>query len=243
VKRLSTSLLGCLCLLGASLHADTPVRLHSPSGKFDVTFEPKERRLYRSPQERSLPEGIKSQVYSISFYPTGMDAAVAVTYFTDIQPTPESRFPVPLSALAKRIFWSPNDDFAVLPVESWPHPNETPALRQAISLRSDSVWQTSDFPFSEEPLVWVTPIRVQGNVVNGCRLEVSEFDGHSGRTFPVQAANPPEGYQISSVNGGQIVLKKVLGSCATDEDKHNFHEECMTLNVSFGRREIGPCPP
>jgi len=220
-----------------------PARLHSPSGKYDIGFQPQAQRLYSGPHEKTLPSGIKCQVYSLSFYPAGKDTANAVTYFTDIQETPESKFPTPLNALAKKIIWSPAEDFVILPQEDWHQPSGTASPRQAVSLDSTkSVWQTADFPLRTDSLIWVTPLKVIGNVVEGCRAEVQQFDGKSGRTSAFQTADPPEGYEILSANSNQVVLKKFLTSCATDANRQTFHEDCVIMNLSFGRREIGSCP-
>jgi len=228
--------------------ADTPEnaggRFRSPKGKFEIGFKPQAQRLFAGPHQRPLPPDIKSQTYSVSFYPTGKETAVAIAYFTDIQPRPDSRFPVPAALLAGQVLWSPDEDFAVLPKENWPRaPEEKPAPRQAISLQLSSVWQFADFPFTGNELFWISPRQAIGNVIEGCREEVREFDGRSGRTTLFQSADPPQGYRILAADGKNIVLRQVLGSCADETQRQAFQPGCMTMNVSFGRREIGPCPP
>lgn len=215
----------------------------SPSGHFEIGFEAQDHRLYPSLHERPLPPNLKSQVYSVSFYPAGQDSAVAVTYYTDIQDAPNSPFPTPPAQIARRILWSPNEDFAILPAEAWPHADsEAPAPAQAVSLRSSSVWQTADVPFPIQSMVWMDPLTAAGDYVDGCRHDVRKFDGRSGRMLPLQPADPPFGYKIRSADDGQLVMESVLGDCADAAQRRTFHPQCITYNVSFGRREIGACP-
>jgi hypothetical protein len=217
--------------------------LHSPKGHFDIRFQPQEHRLYPTPNERSLAPGIKSQIYSISFYLSGKDTAIAMVYFTDIQHSAAEKFPTPLTTLLGHMVWSPDEDFVVLPKENWPAQTGEIIPRQAVSLRTSSVWQTADFALQTEGLIWINPLQAIGNTVDGCRHDVKEFDGGSGRTLAYQSADSPEGYEILSSNGKTVVLKKVLGDCANDADRQAFHADCIIMDISFGRREIGSCPP
>ena len=61
------------------------------------------------------------------------DAAVALTYFTDIQRSNEN-FPMPLKTIVKQLLWSPDEDFVVLPAEAWPTVNGEVIPAQAVSL-------------------------------------------------------------------------------------------------------------
>jgi hypothetical protein len=238
-----------LFFLQALVHADdyaqpqdqTPI-FHSPKGQFDIRFQPEERRLYATPYERSLAPSTKSQVYSISFYLPGHDEAASMMYFTDIE-RPNQKFPTPIATLMKEMVWSPEEDFVVLPREAWPTVDGEVIPRQAVLLRTEGVWKYSDFPLQTEGMVWLNPLQAIGNSVQGCRHEVEEFDGGSGRAQSYQTADPPVGYEILSHDGDRVVLKKVLGDCATDTDRKEFHADCVIMNVSFGRREIGSCPP
>lgn len=226
------------------LAADEPLvsRFLSPAGKFEVSFEPQDRRMYPNPHAKALPEGTQTKLYRVSFYMPASATPMATTYFTDIGLAPGVPFPTPVMTLAKGILWSPEEDFAVLPYERWPAPDGRPTPRQAVSLNSQSSWQYVDFPFSgDPPLIWQSPLAVAGNRIDGCTMDIAIFDGKTGKTSTLQEANPPEGYLIRSWNDQMITMQKVLSSCATESDRARFQEECVVYDLRFGRREIGVC--
>jgi hypothetical protein len=244
VKRL---LLSIVLLGGPSMalaaYDSAAQRFPSPSGKFEVGFRAQDQALYPTPNMRALPAGKKSRLYSISFYAAGANTPIATTYFTDIQGDNQSEFPTPLAKLAKGILWSPQDSFAVLPQEAWPaQGNTTTAHRQAVSLDLSSSWQVVDFPFQGEPLAWIGTTEVAGNLIDGCRLDVAKFDAKTGKTSFIQQASPPDGYVVQSAVDGVLLLRKVLGDCATDAQRAAFRPECIRYDLRFERREIGACP-
>lgn len=232
----------CLLLLSSPVFA-APKRFASPQGRWQVAFEPQERRFYSNPKARPLPSDTKVWLYRVQFLTPGRDTPVAVTYFTDIRPAPDNADPTPLDRVVSDIVWNPAETLAVLPPEQWPTADGSAPARQAVSLDPMSSWQTADFPFDGYEFIWDPDGRPVGNRSQGCRRDVVSFDPSTGKTSLVQAADPPSGFIIAAATKEAITMKKVLGSCATETDRREFRQECMTLDLRFGRRQLQPCEP
>ena len=220
-----------------------PERRPSPQRRFEVAFEPARPDFSLDPDQEKPTAGLKSVRYNIAFYRHGSRATVAATDYYDIQASPSQPFPTPVSDILHSFIWSPEQDFVILPKENWPPNRKKDVYRRAVSLNTDYAWQTTEFRIEEAPLVWIDPLTVAGNVQEGCRLAVGEFSARTGKMSLISQAAPPAGYTIASSSDKSILLKKVLSSCATAEDRKFFVPECSVFDLRFKRREIGSCPP
>jgi hypothetical protein len=227
----------------------TSARFRSPQGKFELAFEAPNSVVNPDPDKSSGTPGLKTIRYRLSFYTLGSATDIATTDFYDVQPSSSNEKPTPAADLVKQMIWSPSEDFVVLPKETWPNPQAAAAAippgtvgRKAVSLNPDSPWVTSPFPFDETPLIWPNGTSVVGNLREGCTVSVSEFDAHTGKFNPVNQAALPAGYMLVSGDKNQILMKKVLGPCATQDDSKAFIPECTYYDLQFDRRHIGPCP-
>jgi hypothetical protein len=228
------------CLAALPVFAGA-LRTPSPQGNFEVAFEL---------DPSNSMKGWKSLRYKVSFYKPGLLTETATTDFYDVSPSSTVMRPTPAADLARRLLWSPREDFVILPPESWPDEaaKKDPALqkrwrRTAVSLNPAYPWQTAPFLLEEKSLVWMDSLQVAGNWRDGCRVAVGAFDARTGKTNPLTDALPPWGYEILSATEKTILMKKVLSPCATPEDARFFVPDCTVYNLSFKRREIGSCPP
>lgn len=224
-------------------------RYPSPSGRFEVSFGPAGPSLQTDPDRTSPTDQTARRKYRVGFYRPGTSAAIALTDYFDVLES-KSADATGTDLLTKGILWSPQEDVAVLPAEKWEIApaaiqKSLPAARfkrQVVSLNRSFPWETASFPFADTPLVWIDALRVAGNITESCRRAVGLWDAKTGKMTLLSDATSPLGYQIVGESKGNLVMKKVLDECATDRDRATFKEDCLLLNVSFMRREIGRCP-
>jgi len=237
---LYTTSLWCMVLLVMA----EPVfsqRVLSPQGKVDISFEPPDRVSIPDPDKARPTAGLKSIHYKLNFYKPGSNTIVSTTDFYDIQASPEQTFPTPSATILKGMLWSPQEDFVVLPKEAWPP--EQKKARKAVSLTTDYVWLTTDFTLEDSPLVWIDRSTVVGNFRDDCRVAVAQFDARKGKMRILAEASLPAGYSILSSTDNSVLLKKILGPCATPDNSKFFVPECSIYDLRFNRREISACPP
>ena len=218
------------------------VRRLSPTGSVEAAFEaapvvvmPDPDKVVELPPERQLRR------YQVTFYKPGTNTAVAVAPFADLSGSPHAPKPLTVDQLYQQLYWSPEDDFVVLPQERAAS-GVFAGPRRVVSLNKAFPWQILPFPLDLAPLVWVDARRPVGNVRADCRWEVSQFDGPTGKVNLIHSGSQIEGYRIVEVRERQVVMQKYLSSCATPEEARAFHEDCVAYDLSFLRRELTPCP-
>jgi hypothetical protein len=226
--------LGVMALLGMD-YAGKPVRFPSPQAKFAISFEKPLSQIHTDPDAPLGGPRSQSIRYQIAFYQAGITAPMASSEFYDIY---ESS-PTPVLDLVKKIVWSPEEDFAILPRENWP-PGSNKG-RKLVSLNQSMVWEYLTLKLDDASLAWIDRFRLAGNLQEGCKLSVVQFDGKTGKTSPVMEGGTGSGYQVVGTQGKKIVMKKILSTCATDQDSKDFIPECVTLDLAFMRREITSC--
>lgn len=229
-------ILGTIPLLGMD-YAAKSIRFLSPRGSFEVAFEPPLDQVRRDPDQPVGGPASKFIRYQIAFYKPGGDAVLAASDFYDIYDS----VPTPPAALAKAIIWSPEEDFAILPKENWPAGSSNKG-RKLVSLNTSFVWEYETLMLDGQSLVWMDRYRVAGDLKENCLLSVAQFDAQTGKTTPLAQDGTAYGYEVVGKSGNNIVMKKVLSSCATPDDARNFRPECITLDLDFMRQEIAPCP-
>jgi hypothetical protein len=238
-------------ITSGTCRADSPTtgRFRSPQGKFELAFENPNTLVNPDPDKPPVTPGVKTVRYCLSFYKPGSTTDIATTDFYDVRPSTSSTPPVPVADYVKQMLWSPEEDFVVLPKEQWPNAQVAAAasppgmaVRKAVSLNPDSPWMTSPFPLDEKPLIWPSATLVVGNLREDCHVSVEEFDARTGILVAVSQADLPAGYVIVSGDKNQILMKKILGPCATPEDARTFIPECTYFDLQFDRRHIGACP-
>lgn len=224
-------------------------RFPSPQGRFEVSFAPPLYDMQRDPDRRSPYAGVPVRKYVVSFFQQGYKTPAAYAEFIDVLESPTAE-PTPVKDLADKIIWSPQEDFVLLPREQWDRAPEKTRTglaairlqRQAVSLNTSFPWQTKAVPFEDEPLIWVDGRRLAGNIAEGCRLSVGIFEAREGKTNLVMQGSTPDGYQIVNQMPGKLIIKKVLDACASEQDRARYRQDCVTLDLSFMRREVGVCP-
>jgi hypothetical protein len=216
-------------------------RRASPHGTVEVAFEPPPDMVPADPDKPDPTAGVRHRLYQVAFYPPGSNTALALAPFNDVYGSSDTPKPSTFDQLFKQLHWSPDEDFVILPRERWPagYPS---APRQAVSLNKKFPWQIMPFPLEEEPIVWADPLHAIGNRHDGCRWDVVEFDGPSGKTTSVAPGSDVDGYKILEVREKQILMKKYRSECAPKSAGGSFQSDCITMNLSFMRLEAAACP-
>jgi hypothetical protein len=224
-------------------------RYTSPKGKFEVLFENPNEVVSPDPDRVTATPGFRTIRYRISFYKPGSQTDIATTDFYDVGPKKADTAAMNFSELVKQMVWSPEEDFVILPEESWPNPQMAAAVnppgsigRKAVSLNTIFPWLTASIPLDANMLIWANSTILVGNFRDSCRLSVNEFDAKTGKLTSVSQADLPAGYVIVSGDQNQILMKKVLGPCAKPEEAKSFVPECTYLDLQFGRRHMSACP-
>jgi hypothetical protein len=231
------------CSVPGMPYDSAALRVLSPGGKFEVSFEPPNHEIPVDPDKEQPTAGLQFRHYIVSFYRPASRAKIASTDYYDFQSSSSQTFPTPVAELSRAILWNPQEDFVVLPKENWPPEKKKDVRRRAVSLNTDVAWQTAEFKLDDSPLAWTDRYAVAGTYREGCRIAVAEFDGRTGKLNTISEATLPAGYVLISSSEKSILMKKVLGPCAAAEDVKSFIPECAVFNLSFKRREVGPCPP
>lgn len=229
--------------LSSPMRAETLASFTSPQGKFTVSFQTPKLRLSEDPEAPAAARAVPCVRYRVAFYPAGqLSTAIAVTNFFDVYGLDPKAKPTPPKALLDQFIWAPEEDYVILPPQKWAA-DQPESGRRAVSLQPLSSWQFVDFPLDDKPLIWLDDVRVAGNLNQPCQKAVGIFNGKYGKWEKLSEGVSPIGYQILSSSDRQIVMKRLLDDCASDDDKRSFHAECVSLDLSFMRRGVIACPP
>jgi len=211
----------------------------SPRARFEVAFQELEHLHFPFEKMKSGEDYISRVRYQVSFYRSGEPQPVAEVEYTDVYGWELDARPTPPADLFKAILWSPQEDFAVLDAEGWASAPGTPE-RKAVALNPELAWRTAPF-ILDEP-IWADTLHAIGNSFNDCEYAVVEFDGATGKMRPLLAAASPIGYEIGRVAGRQVLIRKILDNCRTEESEKAFISECLTLDLDTMQTSTVRCP-
>lgn len=249
-------LLGVVLVAEQGIAADIgDSRYGSPSGKLEVAFEKPLPAHPADPDAASPALRARYIHYQIAVYRTGSKTATATAEYYDVYGTSDSPKPSSIPDLIKQMYWSPEEDFLILPLERWPEGspgivhqtsggpvNVGPHERQIVNVSAALTWLVQPFPLNTDPLIWRDRYHVAGLKPDACAPNIYEFNGRNAKMTPVMPAVSPEGYVIEKVDAKRLLLRKTLGACATKSDQQRFRSECLQVDFSFGRKAIVKCP-
>lgn len=139
------------CLSGAGADGGTPSRFKSPSGRFEMFFEPLTEdttsHFFGRPH---IPSGQTAQ-YVLYFYASGSSEAVSTDYYIDADP------PKPPAEILSSMLWSPQEDYVV--VTHGRHSKGPGTLRWVVSMHGPD-----QYGFEAGRLEWIDPARLAGDV-------------------------------------------------------------------------------
>jgi hypothetical protein len=215
-----------------------PPRFTSPGGRYEVAFKELAHARFSAEEMKQDADHVNNVRYAVSFYPVGGAEPVAEAEYCDVYGWEPDAKRTPTADLFKAILWSPQEDFAVLDAEGWASAPGTPE-RKAVALSRKLGWRTA--PFILDDLIWADALRAIGNSHNDCEYAVMEFDGASGQTRAVMAADSPIGYEIGGTTGRKAEIRQVLDNCRTEEMEKSFTPQCLTLDLDTMRTSPSAC--
>lgn len=217
-----------------ALAGEETKRFASPTGRFAVTFTEIGHKKFPKNVTRGLDE-IDHVVYRIDLRAKGTKERAASVVFNDVYGWEEGGMPASEEALFRLLVWSPEDDFVIIPTESWASAPGT-AIAKAVALESKLRWKEAEFAFDK--FIWTDSLNGVGDAHFDCDYSVSRFDGRTGRTIPVKESKSPVGYELISVEGDNAFVRETLDNCGTD-----YAEPlCFTVGLYTGNETPRPCP-
>ncbi len=207
-------------------------RFKSPSGKYEVFFEPVNDRTVRQYRSRSGDSPNQKPQFIIFFYVAGSSDSVSSDWYTDIEPTkaPSGIFPT--------MVWSPQEDYVL--VTHGLNAKEPDLQHWIVSLT-----KPTEFGFMGDHVRWVDRNRLVSDINNekvpgGIQL-IDAQKGHGDLVLPPV---PGRGYLITAHGDHAITVKEFINSWSEGQDKtswESFTPACFELNLDRLRKRSVPC--
>jgi hypothetical protein len=246
--RLSTVIaLASLCLhltaaapLGAEAQQSQPDTFTSPAGNFRVAFRVVEHHTFSAEESLRALDNVDHVEYALIFTRVKDGETVAEVTYPDVYGFQPGAEPTAPAVIAGWLDWSPGEDFVILPDEGWASAPGTPE-RTALSLSATLEWSRAAIIM--DTLIWATPLIVVGDQHSDCHYAVDVFDGATGGSRPLDL--PPEspvGYEIHSVEGRTVFIRRVLDNCSRQAERDTWVAECRAVDMDSFVARPTPCP-
>jgi hypothetical protein len=217
-----------------------PDTLASPGGKFRVAFQVVGHRTFTAEGSLRALDNVNHVEYALAFLRVADGSIAAEATYSDVYGFPPGAGPTALDVLFSWFDWSPEEDFVLLPIEGWASAPGTPE-RMAISLTDSLAWSRASITM--DTLLWASPMVVVGGRYSDCDYAVDIFDGNTGRLRPLdRPSESPIGYEISAVEGGTVIIRRVLDNCASNEEREAWVAECRAVDLDTFLSRPVPCP-
>jgi|GEM_PF-2398061 len=221
-----------LCCVPTLVNAGGPNRFQSPSGHYDILFEPLADDWTHAHKAQASIAAASMEQYAIAFSLAGSSAPVNVAYFSD------AGTPLAPSTIMESMIWSPQEAFVVF--KDRPRAAlEGHNLQRVVGLQTRKIWD-----LEAGHVHWIDDHRLAGDlntkeVPGGIVL----FDGHSGTA---ELLIPPDrgiGYKVDDVSGHQVIVKELINHLDTSKTTwDHFDPACFSLDVDTLKKNSIPCP-
>lgn len=211
-------------LLSACAQRDAPpaVQYSSPSGQIRFSFEVVADVKADDPLNDEQVAFIR---YAVTFSDS-LGQPMTKVFYHDVYGMEGE--PADLSDLARWFAWSPREDFVILPAEGWMTAPGT-ASAPVVNLNPQFRWTMAAIAIDDQ--VWIDSLRIVGNEIFDCAYSVVMFDGRTGETRAIKAAESPTGYAIVRVEEKQLRIHSLPDNCANEEQRANFIPECWVFSL------------
>jgi hypothetical protein len=146
--------------------------------------------------------------------------------------------PVELVDLARWFSWSPGENFVILPAEGWMTAPGT-ASAPVVNLNPQFRWTIAAVAIDDQ--FWIDSLRIIGNEMFDCAYSVVMFDGRTGETRTIKAAESPVGYSISSIEEKAIRIQSLPDNCSSEEQRASFIPECWVFSLESFSVSLTDC--
>ncbi|MFC2139646.1 hypothetical protein ACFLR4_03195 [Bacteroidota bacterium] len=218
-------------LIACGQNADS---FKSPKENFKVTFEVIED--YKSKGSGDLDD-ISYVKYKISFFDKEGNY-ITEGEFKNVYGWSEDAKPRAIDKIFHDFTWSPNEDFVILPEAEEASAPGSPNYK-VVNLNPKMKWKYADIRMYIE--AWYGDMLLFGNVKDDCHNQVEVFNGETGKTGVVAAAESPVGYEIFDVKGDVLFIRSLLDNCRMEEDEEGFRQKCFEYNIQNGELKENPC--
>jgi len=210
----------------------SPQRFKSPSGKFEVIFQPVTEKVARLYEAQPADAGLKPK-YLLYFYKTGSSEPISTDWYTDADP------PKPPADIVSSMLWSPQEDYVVI---RHGQNSKEPAPGQWVI----TVENLSESHFEGDHVQWVDRDRMISD------LNTKKIPGGiqcvDARRHKADLILPPDtgiGYAIAAVSGHRVTVKEFLNHWNEEHEKTSwevFDPVCFDLDLDSMKKRSVPCP-
>lgn len=211
-------------LLSACAQRDAPpaVQYSSPSGQIRFSFEVVADVKADDPLNDEQVAFIR---YAVTFSDS-LGQPLTKVFYHDVYGMEGE--PAELSDLARWFAWSPREDFVILPAEGWMTAPGT-ASAPVVNLNPQFRWTMAAIAIDDQ--VWIDSLRIVGNEIFDCAYSVVMFDGRTGETRAIKAAESPTGYTISILDEKVIRIQSLPDNCASEDQRAAFVPACWQFSL------------
>jgi hypothetical protein len=205
-----------------------------------VAFRVVAHRTFSAEESLRALDNVDHVEYALTFTRVEDGETVAEVTYPDVYGFQPGAEPTAPAVIAGWLDWSPGEDFVILPDEGWASAPGTPE-RTVLSLSDSLEWSRA--PIAMDTLIWATPLIVVGDQHSDCHYAVDVFDGATGRRRALD--RPPEsplGYEIHSVEGRTVIVRRVLDNCSHQAERDAWVAECRAVDLDSFAARPAPCP-
>jgi hypothetical protein len=228
----------CLFLLSGFLPAAADLirqeKFASPSGRYTVVFTELENRKYGKDEMLEDLGNVSHVLYRVDFIAKGDNDPVASTSYADVYGWEAGGRPEKVSAIFRKLIWSPKEDYVIFPEEGWAA--QGPSQSKALALNPELAWEKG--AVSVGAIEWIDDLSFISDYHFDCDYGILRFDGTTGKTVSMKESESPIGYELVSVKQGKAVIRMLLDNCRMQD----IPPRCFTRDLQTGFEEPVPCP-
>lgn len=210
----------------------SPERFKSPSGKFEVIFQPVTEKMVRLYEAQPVDAGLKPK-YLLYFYKTGSSEPISTDWYTDADP------PKSPADIVPTLLWSPQDDYVV--IRHGQNSKESGLGQWVVTVDN-----LSESHFEGEHVSWIDRDRMISDfhtkkIPGGIQL----VDARRHKADLIVPPDPGIGYEIAAVSGHHVTVKEFLNHWNEEHEKTTwevFDPACFDLDLDSMKKRSTPCP-
>lgn len=212
--------------------SDNLQRYPSPSGRYDLVFEPLPKETAHVQKARSGVVHEARELYAVTLYPAKSNQPLNRLFFADAgdPPSPEELLPT--------LLWSPQETYVVMP-DLLKARIGNHAFQLVAEVKHHQAWR-----LEADHVRWIDDHRLVGEL-NTPEMPggILEFDGTAEKA---QLLVPPDGtlgYQLAAISGSRLMVKQFLNEEKSGKTTWaQFVPSCFELDLDTLTKRSTACP-